>query len=231
MIPPKILDAPTPVVSSPAPSTPIVALPPTPGPPPPAAATTRPQPVPDQKSQSDAAVRNGIELSAAHRLKEAITVFGEAIRLDPNSAAAYYDRAGAYYSLGQFKEAIADYDRTLALAPNFRDANGLLKFAQSRLKTKAYIVGGQIEAPLLERDTQVDPSYPRAVREAGIRGVVKVECVINDGGAPTDCRVTESPDPRLKKSAIDAVSQWRYKPALRNGQKVSVMVTLEVAFK
>ncbi|MGA2598616.1 MAG: TonB family protein [Bryobacteraceae bacterium] len=229
VIPPKVLEAPTNIVSTPTAATPILLPPPSTASLPPPAVTTKPQPVPDPKLQAEATMRNGIELSAAHRWKEAITVFGEAIRLDPASSAAYYDRAESYYSIGQFKDAIADYGQALALQPNYPNANEHLKLARSRAKAKALIVGGEILAPI-PLATNVNPSYPRAAREAGIHGVVTVECVIEVGGDPQECRAIPPFNPVLGKIAVEAVSQWRFQPALRNGQKVPVMVTLTVSF-
>ena len=228
--PQKILEAPaTSVVIAPTPSPATIPLPPAAGPPPPPVSTTKPQPAADAKSQAEAAIRHGITLTEAYQWKEAIGIFGDAIRLDPSSAAAYYNRAGAHYRLGQFQDAIADYERTLALDPKYPKATEHLKFAQNRWKMRAVIIGDEISPPL--PTIMVSPSYPRAARDAGIHGVVDVECVIDDGGEPTACRVVKSPDPRLEKSAIEAVAQWRFKPALRNGQRVAVVVTLPVRFK
>jgi len=229
-IPPKVLEAPPSIVTAPTPSTPIVALPPAAGTPPPPAQTAKPQPVPDPKSLVKDAVKLGIALTEQDRWKEAIESFGKALQIDPNSADAYYNRAGTRYHLGQYKDAIADYEKTLVLQPNYPNASKYLKYAQLRWKKRAYIVGEEIEAPT-PQPGNVYPSYPRAARDAGKQGVVKLECVIETDGVPTDCWVTKSLDRELDNSAIKAVGQWRFNPALRKGQKVPVVVPLEVPFK
>jgi tetratricopeptide (TPR) repeat protein len=39
-------------------------------------------------------------------------------RLDPNTALAYYNRAGTYYDLGKYAQAISDYNEAIRLDPN-----------------------------------------------------------------------------------------------------------------
>ena len=50
----------------------------------------------------------GVQLSNEGRWEEAITEFDEAIRLNPEDALAYYNRANAYHNLGEYQSAIED---------------------------------------------------------------------------------------------------------------------------
>ena len=45
-----------------------------------------------------------------------------AIELDSQYAIAYYNRGIAYYSLGQYELAIADYDEAIRLDPQYAEA-------------------------------------------------------------------------------------------------------------
>lgn len=60
----------------------------------------------------------GDALRCAGRLREAVSLFDEAIALDPSSLAAWYGRALALESEAAFDEAIASYARVTELAPN-----------------------------------------------------------------------------------------------------------------
>ena len=62
--------------------------------------------------------RAGVEHFEQGRIEEAITEYSEAIRLEPEYAAAYYNRGQAYFTLGQAKLAIQDYDEAIRLSPD-----------------------------------------------------------------------------------------------------------------
>ena len=53
---------------------------------------------------------DGVRLLEAGRHDEAVTTFTEAITLDPNYAAAYFNRSRAYRALGKEKEAEAELE-------------------------------------------------------------------------------------------------------------------------
>jgi periplasmic protein TonB len=56
-----------------------------------------------------------------------------------------------------------------------------------------------------------------------------LQAVISKSGAIEDLRVV-SGSPMLQQAAIDAVSQWRYRPYLLNGLPVDVETTINVVF-
>src|ERR1035441_774549 len=60
----------------------------------------------------------GLQLYNAKNYAQAIQYFGAAIKLDPNNTAALQGRANSYYSLGQYQQALDDYQRVQALQPN-----------------------------------------------------------------------------------------------------------------
>ena len=88
-------------------------------------------------------------------------------------------------------------------------------------------VGGQVQsARLVERSP---PSYPAEARENNITGVVVLEAVIDTAGRVRDIKLVDG-HPMLAPSAIETVSQWRYKPTLLNGQAVEVVTRVEVIY-
>jgi protein TonB len=85
-----------------------------------------------------------------------------------------------------------------------------------------------MKAPVKTRD--VAPVYPALARIAHVSGVVILEAVLNAQGGVESVRVLRSIPP-LDQAAIDAVQQWRFSPALLNGQPVPVVMTVTVNFK
>jgi periplasmic protein TonB len=88
--------------------------------------------------------------------------------------------------------------------------------------------GGIIRAP--KKIVDVPPVYPEIARRARIEGKVILDAVIGENGRVRDIRVLHS-EPLLDAAAMDAVRQWQFTPTLLNGQPVSVIMTVTVAFR
>lgn len=80
---------------------------------------------------------------------------------------------------------------------------------------------------LLEK---VLPVYPAIAKAAHVEGVVVLQAVISKSGTIENLRVI-SGHQMLQEAAIDAVSHWRYRPYLLNGQPVEVETTANVIFR
>jgi TonB family protein len=77
---------------------------------------------------------------------------------------------------------------------------------------------------------RVNPVYSELALKARVSGKVVLAAVINEEGSVTDLRVL-SGHPLLRKSAVDAVSQWKYLPTILNGEPVSVSALVTVVFR
>jgi protein TonB len=84
-----------------------------------------------------------------------------------------------------------------------------------------------IQAP--RKIVDVKPIYPALAQTARKEGVVILETIIDARGEVEAVRVLRGYD-LLNQAAIDAVSQWRFTPALLNGQPVPVVMTVTVNF-
>jgi protein TonB len=82
------------------------------------------------------------------------------------------------------------------------------------------------EGSLLHR---VQPTYPPLAKTARIQGPVVLEAVISKAGVIEDLRVISGP-PMLVKAALDAVSEWRYRPYILNNEPVEVETRITVNF-
>jgi TonB family protein len=79
---------------------------------------------------------------------------------------------------------------------------------------------------------KADPMYAPAAMAAGIQGTVSLEAVVLADGSVGKVTVVRSLDSTygLDQQAIDALSQWKFRPGTRDGKPVAVMVTIEMTF-
>ena len=76
---------------------------------------------------------------------------------------------------------------------------------------------------------KVQPAYPPMARSARIQGPVVLRAIISRAGAIENLQVLTG-HPLLVKAAIDAVSQWRYRPYILNDEPVEVETQVTVNF-
>ncbi len=76
-----------------------------------------------------------------------------------------------------------------------------------------------------------DPAYTEPARRARVTGVVILEAVLDRDGRVTEIEVLKSLPLGLTRSAVDAVSRWRFEPATLDGQPVAVIYNLTVRFE
>jgi protein TonB len=88
--------------------------------------------------------------------------------------------------------------------------------------------GAGIEPPKLLRE--VRPLYTDEARKRSIAGDVVLEIVVRRDGTVGNLRVLRGLGAGLDETAIDAVRQWRFAPAKRQGAPVDVVVQVSVQF-
>jgi TonB family protein len=74
--------------------------------------------------------------------------------------------------------------------------------------------------------------YTTEAMRARAQGAITVECVVQPNGVCTNIRVVHAFNPTfgLDQEAIKAAAQWRFRPGMRSGEAVPVLVTMEIAF-
>ena len=77
---------------------------------------------------------------------------------------------------------------------------------------------------------RVNPVYSELAIRARVSGTVVLSALVDEMGNVANLRVL-SGHPLLVKSAVDAVSQWKYSPTLLNGEPVKVSATVTVVFR
>jgi len=91
-----------------------------------------------------------------------------------------------------------------------------------------YQPGSGISPPTLERE--VKALYTDEARRRAIEGDVVLEIVVRRDGSVGNVRVLRTLGAGLEQKAIDAVRQWRFGPARRQGVAVDVSVEVSVGF-
>jgi protein TonB len=89
-------------------------------------------------------------------------------------------------------------------------------------------VGGGISAP--QAISAPDPEYTEEARRAKAQGTCLLWMIVDQHGNPRDIRLVRGLGYGLDAKAIDAVKQWRFQPAMKDGQPVNVQISVEVAF-
>ncbi len=92
-----------------------------------------------------------------------------------------------------------------------------------------FVEGGDIEPPkALEK---LPPKYPPEMRKAGTSGSVVAELVIDTEGIVRDVAIQESPAEEFSVAATEALEQWQFEPATKNGKPVAVKYIVTLMFR
>ena len=89
-------------------------------------------------------------------------------------------------------------------------------------------VGG-VTAPTLIYKTE--PEYSEEARKAKYQGTVILACIVGADGKPRSLRVQHSLGMGLDEKALEAVKEWKFSPAEKDGKPVAVAVNVEVQFR
>jgi TonB family protein len=90
-------------------------------------------------------------------------------------------------------------------------------------------VGNGVTAPVPL--TRGEPQYSDEARAAKLQGTVVAQVVIGADGSVHDAQVIRELGLGLDENALEAISQWRFKPGRLDGQPVSVTATIEVNYR
>ena len=135
--------------------------------------------------------------------------------------AAFLDRQGRAEDAKSLREQAAVVRKTLgARTPVIRQATA---------GEHAYRIGEGVTAPSLI--DKVEPQYTEEARLAKYQGTVVVMVDIGSDGIPRNMKVIRGLGLGLDERAVQAISQWQFKPGTKDGQPVPVTATIEVNFR
>lgn len=73
--------------------------------------------------------------------------------------------------------------------------------------------------------------YPVSLKGSGIQGKVILQVVIGEDGCTESVKIVRKLHSELDQIAMQAVSSWKFQPALKDGKPVKIMVQVAAMFK
>ena len=92
-----------------------------------------------------------------------------------------------------------------------------------------YQVGGAVRPPIAIFTP--DPEFSEEARKAKFSGNVMVSLIVDPSGKPRNVHVLRGVGMGLDQKAVEAVEQYKFKPAMKDGKPVAVYVNIEVNFQ
>jgi TonB family protein len=89
-------------------------------------------------------------------------------------------------------------------------------------------VGGGVSAPQVIHS--VEPAFTDDARRANYQGNVSVQLIVDPEGNPQNVRLVSHLGMGLDEKAIEAVRQYKFKPAMYQGHAVAVQILIDVDF-
>lgn len=90
-------------------------------------------------------------------------------------------------------------------------------------------VGASVTAPVALNN--VEAQFSDAARKAKYQGICIVSLIVDENGMPQNLTLKKGLDYGLSENALEAVRKYRFRPAMKGGEPVPVMITVEVNFR
>jgi TonB family protein len=122
--------------------------------------------------------------------------------------------------------------KMLVNMPNLNSATGswILNFSELRVNAEGpRITASDISAPVPVR--KVDPKYPPSLISERVEGEVVLYAVIRRDGTVDSIQLVHGIDEQLDENAMQALSQWKFQPAARQGSTVELEAIVHIPFR
>ncbi len=121
--------------------------------------------------------------------------------------------------------------KLLVNMPNLNSATGswILNFSELRVNSEGPRLASQdISGPAPLR--KVDPKYPPTLINERVEGEVVLYAVIRRDGSVDSIQLVHGIDEQLDANAMNALSQWKFRPAARQGMSVEFEAIVHIPF-
>ena len=121
--------------------------------------------------------------------------------------------------------------KMLVNMPNLNSATGswILNFAELRVDS----AGARLDSPDISGPVplrKVDPKYPPTLINERVEGEVVLYAVIRRDGSVDSIQLVRGIDEQLDANAMEALSQWKFRPAARQGSPVELEAIVHIPF-
>jgi TonB family protein len=122
--------------------------------------------------------------------------------------------------------------------PNLTSASGswILNFAElnesapsGTLRSAMPETASDLAGPVPLR--KVDPKYPPEFRTSHVDGEVVLYAILRKDGSVDSIQLVHSVDPHLDANAMEALSQWKFRPAEKHGEPVDLEAVVHIPFR
>ncbi len=121
--------------------------------------------------------------------------------------------------------------KMLVNMPNLNSATGswILNFSELRMNSEGpRLVSSVVSAPGPLR--KIDPKYPPTLMNEHVEGEVVLYAVIRRDGSVDSIQLVRGIDEQLDANAMEALSQWKFRPATKQGTPVELEAIVHIPF-
>ena len=121
--------------------------------------------------------------------------------------------------------------KMLVNMPNLNSATGswILNFTELSVDS----AGSRLDSPDISGPVplrKVDPKYPPTLINERVEGEVVLYAVIRRDGSVDSIQLVRGIDEQLDANAMEALSQWKFRPAARQGSPVDLEAIVHIPF-
>lgn len=181
----------------------------------------------DPDAKSEAILWMAIARQHQNEMATAAALFESALAAaKPGSAESATIRevyAALLDHLGRASEAKSLLDQSRAIR------SSLAEPSMPEPRPDLYHIGGSVKAPA--PIFKPEPMYSQEARLAKYQGTAVVTVELGADGRVHNARVASALGFGLDRKAVEAVDQWKFRPATKDGAPVSVVATIEINFR
>jgi len=115
--------------------------------------------------------------------------------------------------------------------PNLNSATGSWVLSFTELLSNSdepHLASTDLSGPSPVR--KVDPKYPPTLINEHVEGEVVLYAVIRRDGSVDSIQLVRGLDEELDKNAMNALGQWKFRPATRHGEPVELEAIVHIPF-
>jgi TonB family protein len=116
--------------------------------------------------------------------------------------------------------------------PNLNSATGswILNFSELRRNPEGpHVISSDLSGPAPLK--KVDPKYPPSLVSDRVEGEVVLYAVIRRDGSVDSIQLVHGIDEQLDENAINALGQWKFRPAAKQGTPVELEAIVHIPFR